>query len=131
MIRREIAIFLVVGSTTVLIDFGTYRNLAWVGLPIDLSKAFGFIGGTIFAYVANKTWTFNHLPHAPGSLWRFISLYLLTLITNVLINAAALKGLAGFGFAVQASFLLATGTSATLNFLGMKFFVFRQWVRAG
>lgn len=126
MIRRELAIFLLVGATTVLIDFATYRGLAWSGLSVDLAKAAGFLTGTVFAYVANKLWTFGHVSHAPGSLWRFALLYAVTLGANVAINALALRGLTGMGFAVQIAFLLATGTSATLNFLGMKFFVFHR-----
>ena len=126
MIRRELAVFLVVGVTTVLIDYCTYRGLAWGGVAVDVAKAAGFLTGTVFAYVANKAWTFGHARHAPGSLWRFALLYALTLGANVLINATALRALAGARFAVQAAFLLATGTSAILNFLGMKFFVFQD-----
>jgi putative flippase GtrA len=126
MIRRELAVFLVVGVTTVLIDYGTYRGLAWGGVAVDVAKATSFLIGTVFAYVANKAWTFGHTRHAPGSLWRFALLYALTLGANVLINATALRALADSLFAVQAAFLLATGTSAILNFLGMKFFVFQN-----
>jgi putative flippase GtrA len=130
MIRRELGIFLVVGVTTVLIDFVTYRGLAWGGAPIDAAKAAGFLTGTVFAYVANKAWTFGHAGPASGSLWRFALLYAVTLAANVLINAAVLHALAGSTWAVQWAFLLATGTSATLNFLGMKFFVFQAAVQS-
>ena len=129
MIRRQLGIFLVVGITTVLIDFVTYRMLTWSGTPIDVAKAAGFLTGTVFAYAANKTWTFGRVSHAPGSVWRFALLYAVTLGANVIINAAALGALAGFAFAIQAAFLLATGTSATLNFFGMKFFVFQNAVQ--
>jgi putative flippase GtrA len=124
MIRRELWIFLLVGVTTVLIDFVTYSGLAWARIPINAAKAAGFLTGTVFAYAANKAWTFGQARHAPGSAWRFTVLYAATLGANVLMNAVALRALAGSSVAVQAAFLLATGTSATLNFLGMKFFVF-------
>ena len=125
MIRRELAVFLVVGITTAGIDFCVYRGLAWGGLGVDIAKAAGFLAGTVFAYAANRAWTFGHKPHAPGSLWRFLLLYGMTLGANVFVNALALKDLAGLAFPVQVAFVLATGTSATLNFLGMKFFVFQ------
>jgi putative flippase GtrA len=48
-----------------------------------------------------------------------------TLGANVLVNALILKLLADVEFAIQLAFLLATGASASLNFVGMKFFVFR------
>lgn len=125
MIKRELAIFLIVGTLTVLIDFLTYRGLASMTLNIDIAKAIGFIAGTIFAYFANRLWTFGHKPHAAGSLWRFIFLYAATLGANVVVNTAALALFEGVSIAIQIAFLLATATSASLNFLGMKLFVFK------
>lgn len=126
MIKREIVIFLLVGTLTVLIDYLTYRGLVLMGLMgIDLAKAISFLTGTLFAYFANRFWTFGHQTHASGSSWRFVVLYSTTLGTNVLVNALALTLLGDATMAVQGAFLLATGVSASLNFLGMKFFVFK------
>jgi len=127
MIRRELKTFLVVGVLTVLVDFLTYRALALTAvLDTDTAKAAGFLTGTVFAYFANRGWTFGHRAHAPGSAWRFAILYLLTLATNVWVNAVALLLLRDVAqAAVQWAFLLATGVSASLNFVGMKWFVFK------
>ncbi|MBT7561194.1 MAG: GtrA family protein [Proteobacteria bacterium] len=126
MIKRELAIFLVVGSLTVLIDFVIYRGLIeFEVIAVDLAKAVGFLIGTIFAYFANRSWTFGHKLYLSGSAWRFAVLYASTLGTNVLINSLALKLFADAVAAIQFAFLLATGVSASLNFLGMKFFVFK------
>lgn len=131
MIKREFAIFLAVGSLTVLVDFLTYRGLVWTQLfGVDLAKASGFLAGTLFAYFANRAWTFGHLPHAAGSAWRFAALYVTTLGANVLVNAVALIMFADVSSAMQIAFLLATGISATLNFLGMKLFVFKPLPQA-
>ena len=126
MIKREFVIFLVVGTSTVLIDFITYRGLVqYQAIEVEMAKASGFLVGTLFAYFSNRFWTFGDKSHAPGSAWRFIVLYASTLGTNVLINALLLKLLATTAAAFQLAFLLATGVSACLNFLGMKFFVFK------
>ena len=161
MIRRELAIFLIVGTLTVIIDFLTYRSLIWAKLlGVDCAKGVGFLTGTVFAYFANRFWTFGHKVHAVGSAWRFIILYSLTLAANVLVNAYLLNWLPGYlpalldqliavnkGISaynpinnemdmilskivskevrIQIAFLLATVTSATLNFIGMKLFVFK------
>jgi putative flippase GtrA len=126
MIKRELVIFLIVGASTVLVDFITYRGLIdFQVMEVDLAKAAGFLVGTLFAYFANRFWTFGRKPHVPGSAWRFSVLYGSTLAANVLINALALKLLADVAAAFQLAFLLATGVSACLNFLGMKFFVFK------
>jgi putative flippase GtrA len=124
--RREMAVFLVVGSLTVLVDFLTYRVLLWTALlGVDISKAIGFVTGTLFAYFANRYWTFGHTSPAKGSAYRFILLYALTLGANVGINSLALKLLGAIPWSLQIAFLLATGVSAVLNFIGMKWFVFK------
>jgi len=126
MIKRELAIFLIVGVSTVLIDFISYRGLiGFQVMEVDMAKAAGFLVGTLFSYFANRIWTFGHNPHVPGSVWRFSALYASTLGANVLINSLALKLLADMAIAIQLAFLLATGVSACLNFLGMKLFVFK------
>lgn len=126
MIRRELLVFLVVGSLTVLIDFLCYRTLLSTGSGTGLAKASGFITGTVFAYFANRAFTFGHRAHAPGSAWRFALLYAVSLGANVGVNGAVLALLAGTALAVQGAFLVATGVSTCLNFLGMKLFVFRD-----
>ncbi|MDN4061357.1 GtrA family protein [Massilia sp. YIM B02769] len=126
MIRRELKVFLIVGSLTVLIDFLSYRALLWSALvPVGGAKAAGFLIGTAFAYFANRAWTFGSRPHRPGSAWRFALLYAVTLGANVAVNGAVLRMAGGFDHAVQLAFLAATGVSTCLNFLGMKLFVFR------
>ncbi len=126
MIKRELAIFLIVGSMTVVIDFTTYRGLVFIQLlNVDMAKAVGFLAGTVFAYYANRLWTFGHKPFSLGSAWRFTVLYTATLAVNVYINAFALDKLASLTSAVQTAFIMTTGISAALNFIGMKLFVFR------
>ncbi|HDR9071801.1 GtrA family protein [Burkholderia vietnamiensis] len=124
MIRRELAIFLVVGTLTVLVDFVSYRGMVRFGLlGVDIAKGISFLLGTTFAYFANRLWTFGRTAHAPGTAWRFVVLYACTLAANVIINAAMLHLIDSF--AVPLAFLVATGVSASLNFIGMKWFVFR------
>jgi len=126
MIKRELVIFLIVGALTVLVDFMTYRGLIELQvMEVHMAKATGFLVGTLFAYFANRFWTFSHKSHVPGSALRFAVLYASTLGANVLINALALRLLADVAATFQLAFLLATGVSASLNFLGMKFFVFK------
>ncbi len=125
MIRKELAIFLVVGSLTILVDYLTYRGIVWMGLlETNLAKGVGFLTGTIFAYFANHLWTFGPRGHAAGSVWRFAVLYTLTLLINICANALMLSILSDLPYPMQGAFVIATGLSATLNFLGMKHFVF-------
>lgn len=125
MIKRELSLFLIVGTLTVLIDFLTYRGLVWSEVvSIDVAKGGGFLVGTVFAYFANRLWTFAHAAPQLGSAWRFGALYLITLGANVTVNAMVLKLLVHSPATVQLAFIAATGVSACLNFFGMKRFVF-------
>ncbi len=129
-LHGEVGRFLIVGGTTVAIDLASYRMLLWFGLAVALAKGLGFIAGTIFAYHANRLWTFA----AEGGRRRFVgflALYAITLGVNVGVNGGALLLLGGGELALASAFLAATGASATLNFLGMKFLVFKPgaWAR--
>jgi putative flippase GtrA len=126
MIRRELWSFGIVGVFTVVTDYLAYQAITWMGCSTNLAKAVGFLTGTVFAYFANRFWTFGHQEAGAGSAIRFGILYTGTLGINVLINAAALPVLRPNQFAVLLAFLLATGVSATVNFVGMKLIVFRK-----
>jgi putative flippase GtrA len=124
MIKREIGMFLIVGVSTVFIDYLVYSSVIWVG--VDLAKGIGFLTGTLFAFIANRFWTFGHKRHAAGSTFRFFSLYISTLVVNILANSFLLEVMTETEVSIQLAFLFATGSSAVLNFLGMKFFVFKS-----
>ena len=127
MNKRELAIFLVVGTCSVLVDFGSYRGLiVFKAISVDIAKATGFLAGTLFAYFAHRFWTFGQKPHTSGSAWRFSVLYASSLGVNVLINAFTLRLLADAAAAVHLAFLIAAGLSACLNFVGMNFLVFKS-----
>ena len=127
MIKREAVLFLFVGSTTVLTDLLCYNLLLWQNFcSINLAKGLGFLAGLAFSYAANKKLTFAHTQHEKGSLPRFLILYSITLVVNVIVNAIVLNSLQNWSKVVAFAFIIATGASASLNFLGMKFFVFRM-----
>lgn len=131
-IKRELAIFLVVGLLTVGIDFLSYHvflNLKPFGIEsINIAKGFGFIVGTIFAYFANRFWTFNQQTTSSGSVYRFAIIYVIGLLSNIGVNHLCITGFSSPSVAMDITlfiaFVLATGVSSILNFLGMKFFVF-------
>ena len=131
-IKRELAIFLIVGLLTVAIDFLLYRGILYIkpfGFEnINIAKGFSFIGGTIFAYFANCFWTFNQQSARAGSVVRFIGVYILGLLANIVVNHLCITWFKAFlniaELSIILAFVLATGVSAALNFIGMKFFVF-------
>jgi putative flippase GtrA len=130
--KRELAIFLIVGSLTVLIDFLIYHALMHfksLGFnSVSIAKGISFIGGAIFAYFANRFWSFQQQTTSSGSVTRFILVYILGLSTNIAINYLSISWLSDAiitpEYIILIAFVLATGVSATFNFIGMKFFVF-------
>ena len=121
MNNREVGSFLVVGGLTILVDYLSYWSLfEFDVLSVGPAKAAGFLCGTSFAYFANRRWTFGTKRHKPGGLRRFLVLYAGSFGANIIVNSLALNLLANMHWA----FLLATAISASINFLGMKFFVF-------
>jgi putative flippase GtrA len=125
MIKKKLMVFLIVGGMTVVVDYVVYRGLVLSGFwETGASKALGFLVGSAFAYVVNRFWTFGDRSHRAGSWGRFVALYSLTLLINVYVNDGMLNLTHNFHYSVQMAFLLATGVSAALNFLGMNYFVF-------
>ena len=131
MIKRELAIFLIVGVSTVLVDFISYRGLiGFQVMEVDMAKAAGFLVGTLFAYFANRFWTFNQQRMRSGSVFRFTVVYIVGLASNIMINFLSIKWLSSFtlplAWTLLTAFTLATSVSAILNFIGMKYFVFTE-----
>ncbi|MCT8332233.1 GtrA family protein [Leptospira sp. 85282-16] len=120
--KREIIWFLVAGICAVGTDLSTYYVLREF-IPVTFSKGISFVSGSIIAFIINKYMTFGKKEFSPIEILKFASLYLSTLIANVLVNNLSLKVLPGFVFF---AFLCATGTSTILNYLGQKFWVFRK-----
>ena len=121
---KEIRYFLIIGILTVLIDYLVYFLSRKFIINTSQAKAFGFISGTVFAFLANRNITFKNHSNICGHLYKFLILYSVTLFINITINNNLLNWLTDFHFKIQVSFLVATTTSAIINFIGMKYFVF-------
>ncbi len=124
VVKKEIIKFVIIGILTVTIDFTVYWITENILSNLTFTKALGFISGTFFSFLANRKITFKK----QGSPWidlsKFILIYTCTLIVNIIINNNLLKYLPGFKYKILFAFVIATSSSALLNFTGMKYFVF-------
>jgi putative flippase GtrA len=126
MKHREFKIFLIVGLLNVGVDYSVYHGLIYLlRMDINISKAIAFVAGALFAYVANRFWTFRGALYGSGSFMRFATLYAGTLIANVVMNWLALNVFDYLPYKIQLAYIVTTGATAALNFMGMKFYVFR------
>lgn len=124
-LRGELARFLLVGLTATTIDFAVYRGLLALALDVQAAKGTGYVAGAVFAYFANRAFTFRRgVGVHGGELVRFVAVYLFALLANVAANASVLALLGRSEMTIATAFVCATAVSAVLNFLGMKLFVF-------
>jgi putative flippase GtrA len=121
VLKKELFRFIIAGIAAVGTDMATYYILISF-LDKNWSKGISFLIGTIVAYLVNKFWTFGQNKKSYKEMIRFLILYLSTLLVNVAVNRSVLIFNQEFIFA---AFLAATFCSATLNFLGQKFWVFK------
>jgi|TARA_B110000503_G_scaffold56406_1_gene90398 putative flippase GtrA len=119
-IKKELKRFLLAGLSAVATDLATYYILLNF-IPHDIAKAISFLLGTILAFIINKYWTFEKYQKSYKEMMKFGILYSLTLGANVMTNNIVLE----YTSLVFLAFLVATGVSTVLNFIGQKWWVFR------
>ena len=124
IVNYEVGRFLIIGSTTVIIDLVVYLVLLNIIFDTSISKAISFSVGAVFSYFANRSFTFKNSIKGFYRFVIFILLYLSTLFVNVASNEIILNLISQNVFSILIAFLIATSFSAGLNFLGMKYIVF-------
>jgi len=120
-IKRELNKFLFAGLAAVGTDLLVYYLLLNL-LSTEMSKGISFIIGSVVAFVINKYWTFEKPEKSYKEMIRFGVLYLTTLGLNVMTNKIVLD----YTDIVLVSFIVATGISTILNFVGQKWWVFNK-----
>lgn len=96
--------------------------LIYFGIDMSIAKAISYIAGAIVGFVINKFWTFECKQLSIREIFRYVILYACSAIANTVVNAGVMWVTSMTLFA----FLCATGCSTVMNFIGQKFFVFKQ-----
>lgn len=120
--------FIISGGISAIFDLGLTAILQLgFGLSAGMSRSFGFVLGTIVAYLINRRWTFQAEP----SKRRFAAvalLYVVTYFVNVGLHMVGYNLLSGWGlselFAVVIAYVVAQGTATVVNFLVQRKFIF-------
>jgi putative flippase GtrA len=120
--RREIARFLLVGGIAVTIDAAVYAALLQLGWDPSWAKRASFLAGAAWAFLANKFFTFGSRSWQVAEPVWFVLVYAAGWLANSVVHDLTFHL---FSREVLA-FLAATAVSTVMNFLGMKFIVFRQ-----
>ncbi len=120
--KQELLRFLLTGITAVTTDLCSYYLLMSI-IDIDVAKAISFILGSVIAFFMNKMWTFESNYKVSSTLIQFSLLYSATFLANIAVNHLLNQWNSEI---MIIAFLFATATSTVLNFIGMKFWVFRS-----
>tara|TARA_B110001454_G_scaffold196443_1_gene199324 strand:+ start:25 stop:420 length:396 start_codon:yes stop_codon:yes gene_type:complete len=119
---KQISRFSVAGLSAVAVDLLSYYLLINY-LSYDISKTLSFVIGAVVAYVINKFWTFEQNNLSFKELVKFALLYTFSLIINVYMNKLFLDITNN---TIIIAFFVATGSSALINFIGQKWWVFKK-----
>ena len=124
--NKELLKYIFVGLSTVLIDFLIYKFLIKF-IFIYLAKTISFLSGTFFSYQLNRTWTFKSGKTKLSQFIKYLIIHITSLIINVVLNSLLLNTFSkNYFLSYEVSFLIATLTSATYNFLFIKIFIFNN-----
>ena len=127
--HQHLTRFLVMGSASVLTDFGVYWLLGTrAGFSREFGKGLSYLSGVLIGFVGNKYWTFESRRKSWTEPASYLAIYAITLLVNIGVNRLALTWL-GADKTLDA-FLVATGITTVLNFLGMRFITFRRGINA-
>ena len=123
----ELKKFLVVGVIAVCLDWGVYLALTnFFGVGAVLSKSMSYMIGTLFAFIANGRLVFQS-NLAPVNFLKHLLLYTFSLLANTLFFALwKLNSSLDSPMILSAALLTATFVSTVINFVGMRFWVFKN-----
>lgn len=111
-----------VGIANTAVGVGAIMLLQWLGLGPYSANVLGSIVGMTFSFVANGRWTFGSALGG-ARLGRFVTVVAVSYALNLLTLTLAMR-LLGLGEMVSQLPAMACYTAA--NFLGQRYFVFRQ-----
>ena len=116
--------FLITGGISTVISYSIFLfSIHLLGLHYILANILAFCISVIFSYNFNKRWSFQAAKQQRSHLKRYLTLYLITLLVGSLILKFTVDFL---GIAPEIAFIIGLCFTTTINFIGTKFFVFKE-----
>lgn len=117
--------FLIVGVASTCVNYGTYMLVYLVlMMSYDLAFIIGFLSGVACGYLLNRAWAFQvKLGDHRRDVWRYLTVYITSLSIGLTCVRWAVKGL---GVDPIAANLCAILVTTCINYVGIRFWVFRQ-----
>ena len=125
--NREIGIFLINGFIAVIVAYIVYMVLISASLDMYLSSLISYFSAMLYGYIANKKITFKSRDNISfTNVIKYIGLHLFTMIIYVYLNSYFVVMLEEYKFSLLIAFILPISLTATLNFWGLRFWVFKK-----
>ena len=127
-IYQNFSKFLIVGALSFVVDILFYFFFLKQGIDPVLSKLASFICGAFCGYILNTYFTFNQAKLTSNKLLKYISVYSCSLFANLLSNELMLTRLLNSSMEEGVYFIsviFATVIALVINFLGLRYYVFR------
>lgn len=124
--RGQVARYLVAGSSAVVLDFIIYRTLMWLLGFENVAKAVGYVGGTVYSFYVNRSFTFKRDSSNREQVISYLLVYIASMFLNTGLNSLGLHILGTTEIGINVSFATAAVASAAFNFVCMKRFVFKR-----
>ncbi|HKS48155.1 MAG TPA: GtrA family protein [Amycolatopsis sp.] len=123
--------FALIGGFCALLDYGTYTGERALGMDsspwVNVARAISFIVGTTTAYFLNRRFTFSAgVKQGKGQIGGFVLLYTVTFFVAVGMNALMLQVLPQAGWQPTGAWVISQGTATAINFVMLKWVVFRE-----
>lgn len=120
---RTVALFAVNGLVATAVHYGTLVFLLEVaGVPLaGVANGFASLVGIAASFLGNRLMVFKSKRPATATLPRFVALYAALALCHTAILALWSDGL---GLPYSWGFLLSTGVTTVLSYIGNRYFVF-------
>ena len=116
--------FSLVGIAGTSLDFAAFSLSLLVGMAPSVSRAMGYFVGTLWAFFLNRRWVFNSTGNL-AILFPFILTYLVSGSAAVLIQSLGPTD-SNDTTGVFLAFGFSVAVGALINFLSLRYFVFRD-----
>ena len=126
MYKTQLSRFAIVGISTVLVDYIIYIFMINIFGFSPILKAISFIAGASYAFIFNSLYTFGQGHLKFFQLLKFSFTYALSLGINIFVNTYFISTFSvPSNLSISLAFCLATLASSVVNFILMKFFVYK------
>jgi putative flippase GtrA len=114
--------FLIVGAINTAAGLVTIYLCKWLLQSADLfANVYGYAVGLTISFLLNRGWTFRHSGHMMAAISRFLAIFALAYISNLLAVLVALRGLGMNSYLSQA---IGVVPYTLIFYLGSRHYVF-------